>query len=94
MDYWPFADPKNVAVFTVGSVWEKGRPILYVYHDEDDGARQFHADREPDIEEASILALDEIVKLDPSIAELTDLPLGWCACRESQESPWVRQKMK
>jgi hypothetical protein len=35
---WPFADPKNVAVYTVKSIWKLGKPILYVYHDEDDGA--------------------------------------------------------
>lgn len=64
---WPFDDPKNVAVFTVRSIWEHGKPILFVYHDEEDGAWQFHTDKELKEEEASIIALSEIVDIDSSI---------------------------
>jgi hypothetical protein len=35
---WPFDDPQNVAVFAVRSICEQGKPILYVYQDEYDGA--------------------------------------------------------
>jgi len=91
---WPFADPKNVAVYTVKSVWLKKRPILYVYHNEDDGAWQFHADSVPDETDASIVALEEIVNLDNSVNELADLPFGWCAVRKNQTSPWIRYQKR
>lgn len=93
MEEWPFADPPNVAVFTVKSVWQERRRILFVYHDADDGAWQFHADREPAEEDASILALEEIVELDCSVKGLADLPRGWCAWRDSPGAPWQRGKM-
>jgi hypothetical protein len=34
--------------------------------------------------------LKAIVAHDPSIAQLGDLPLGWCAWRESPNDPWQR----
>lgn len=93
MGQWLFDDPRNVAVFTVRSVWEDRRPILYVFHDHDDGAWQFHVDIEPDCGESSVVALEEIVRIDPTIMELADLPLGWCAWREAIGMPWERKKM-
>jgi hypothetical protein len=93
MNDWPFADPRNVAVFTVRSVWQSNRPILFVYHNEDDGAWQFHADRTPNEKEASIVSLEEIAILDPSVTELADLPIGWCAWRTSREGLWHREKV-
>jgi hypothetical protein len=90
---WPFADPKNVAVYTVKSIWKLGKPILYVYHDEDDGAWQFHTDRVPNEEDSSVISLKRIVELDESIKELSDLPIGWCAWRASKKHPWQRKKM-
>lgn len=90
---WPFDDSQNVAVFTVRSIWEKGKPILYVYHDEEDGAWQFHTEKEPKGEESSIISLSEIVKIDESIKELSNLPYGWCAWRGSKNDQWQRQKM-
>jgi hypothetical protein len=29
---------------------------------------------------------------DPSLAQLHDLPWGWCAARRSVDAPWVREK--
>jgi hypothetical protein len=90
VDEWPFDDPKNAAVFTVRSVWEQKRAILFVYHNSD-GAWQFHADREPDVKEDSVIALDEIVELDDSVTQLADLPCGWCAWRTEAGQPWTRE---
>jgi len=88
---WPFDDPKNVAVFTVRSVWEKKRDILYVYHNSEDGAWQFHADKNPEEKDASIISLEEVVELDNSIKELADLPYDWRAWRKDKQSPWIKE---
>lgn len=89
---WPFEDPPNVAVFTTTAVVKGGRPILRVTHDEDDGAWQFHSGEDVGSGDAMIVALREILKLDPSVASLADLPYGWIATRESATTEWRRSR--
>ena len=76
---WPFADPKNVAVITLKSITKGGRPILHVTHDADDGMWQFLDGSTVSEENASVVSLEEITRIDPSVMELADLPLGWYA---------------
>jgi hypothetical protein len=73
-----------------------GRSIRYVSHDEDDGARQIHSAAQPASAEASarVVSLRSIVGLDPTIADIADLPLGWHAWRETQDGDWHRQRKK
>ena len=92
MTNWAFKEPKNVAVFTTRSVVIERNPILRVFHDQADGAWQFHHDEDPREEDAMILALSEIVKIDESVNELSNLPLGWMACRNDNTEPWQRKK--
>lgn len=90
---WPFADPPNVAVFTSKKILAGDDWIYYVSHDEDDGAWQFHPKSGPTSEsEAAVAGLSTMLALDASIAELADLPLGWCAWRDIPEAPWQRMK--
>lgn len=89
-DDWPFADPQNVAVFTRKQVMRHGQPIVYVTHDEEDGAWQFHSDGDCSDEDAMIVALSSVLRLDPTIAELADLPFGWTAWRPNADAPWQR----
>jgi len=90
---WPFDDPPNVAVFTSKAVTHDGEWIAYVSHDEEDGAWQFHSkDGAPGSEEgARIVSLRSILASDPSVAELADLPLGWCASRQIATGEWIRR---
>ena len=87
---WPFDDSRNVAVFTTGAVYRRGEPILYVSHDEDDGAWQFHNGGQVSTADMMIVALEEVFVHDPSIGELFDLPYGWCAIRRAVGQPWAR----
>lgn len=90
-DEWPFADPKNVAVFTTIQVLRFRQPILYVSHDDEDGAWQFHTGaQQVSPGDALIVALSKMVEHDPSICQLADLPCGWFAERDSGASPWRR----
>lgn len=90
MTDWPFEDPPNVAVFTTTAVVKGGSPILRVTHDDDDGAWQFHTGETVTAGDAMIVALRQIVKLDPSIGSLADLPYGWIATRDNVASEWKR----
>lgn len=91
-DRWPFADVKNAAVFTTRAIFRQEQPILLVTHDEDDGAWCFLGEDEFCEEDALLVALGEVVRRDPSVRELADLPLGWFAWRESIDEPWQRAR--
>ena len=89
---WPFRDPPNVATISLRDIMEGRRPILLVGHDADDGMWQFLDDRDnPDPNDAVVLSLDCVLGLDPTIAELADLPLGWRAWRDGVNQPWQRE---
>jgi hypothetical protein len=90
---WPFPDPPNVVTFTSKDVVDLGKWIHRVSHDADDGAWQFHSiDGAPQSEaDARLILLKNIVQMDPTVAELADLPPGWIAWRQSKDSPWNRK---
>jgi len=90
---WLFADAPNTAVYTNRDIVEKGKPILIVTHDRDDGTWQFHTENTTWATDAMIASLEEIVFHDPSVVELSDLPIGWMAIRDSSAGPWVRQSI-
>jgi hypothetical protein len=94
MKPWPFQDPPNVAVFTTRKILDGSEWIAHVFHDEEDGAWQFHTCEAgpPRESDAAIVGLSEIVQLDESISELADLALGWHAWRDSEGSPWQRSR--
>ena len=81
-----------MAVFTTKQVVKERKAILFVTHDADDGAWQFHSGDIARDEDAMLLALSEIVEIDPTIAELADLPVGYKASRASLSSSWKRFK--
>lgn len=93
MSDWLFDDPPNVAVLTTDQVL-KGKPILYVSHDEEDGTWQFHTSETIDVSNAKVVALKRIVELDRSVMQLADLPLGWVAIRSEASAVWQRLKCK
>ena len=87
---WPFDQPRDCAVFTTRQVLEREEPILHVSHDSDDHSWQFLGS-EARPEDAKIILLEEAVKLDPSVLQVADLPVGWHAWRASVEEPWIRE---
>jgi hypothetical protein len=87
---WPFADPENLAVFTLKRIVRGESPILRVTHDEDDGGWQFLDGGDVAVEETSLVSLRQMTRIDPGILELADLPLGWIAERSGPGQPWQR----
>ena len=88
---WPFADPPNTAVITSVRILDDKDWVHYVTHDQEDGAWQFHPFSGPtSVEEAAVVGLAHMLTVEPRLAELADLPLGWHAWRESQSAPWTR----
>jgi len=91
MTEWSFPDPRNVAVITVRQIVLEGHAILRVSHDADDGGWQFLEWETPGEKDTMLISLEEAVRLDPTLAELADLPLGWRACRRAPGEPWRRE---
>ena len=89
-DSWPFSDVPKTLAYVSEPILEGAAPVLLVTHDKGDGAWQFHSTSTPDLSEATMASLEEILRLDPSIAEIADLPLGGIAFREAPEKPWAR----
>ena len=91
MNPWPFEDSENVAVFTTRQVVNGREPILAVFHDAEDGAWQFISAAGANEADLMIVSLRQVFDIDPSIAELADLPPGWEASRRAPGQPWQRQ---
>lgn len=92
MENWQFDEPENVAVITLRQIVDGSEPILHVTHDSDDGGWQFLGWENAREEDVKIVALRTIVRLDSTVQELADLPLGWHAWRKTADQPWQRGK--
>ncbi|MBO2007971.1 hypothetical protein [Hymenobacter negativus] len=75
-----------MGVYTTRPVLE-GLPILRVVHD-DDGSWQFLCDTTYDVADLKVVALEAIVKRDPTVNELFQLNYGWHALREAVGEKW------
>jgi len=87
---WAFADPPNLAVVTLVQVLQRGMPVLYVTHDADDGGWQFLTGEAVDVADSVVVGLEEMIRHDPSLVTLADLPTGWSAWREGRDAEWQR----
>jgi hypothetical protein len=89
-DHWPFDQPRHCATFTTPQVMRMGMPVLLVSHDADDHGWQFlHGDVSDD-DQPMLVALSEVVRTDPTLLEVADLPFGWQAIRSYRGGPWRR----
>lgn len=93
MSDWAFEDGPTTMAFLSKTVqtWEEA--VTYVSHDADDGAWQFLGDRMAEGGGPVLVCLQHPVERDPSLKELADLPVGWCAERGAPGEPWIRSEM-
>jgi hypothetical protein len=84
----------NTAVFTTSFVLHDKKPILFVSHYDQDGTWEFLSDDEFDDFEkvAKVVSLEEIINLDPSIIELSEMEEGYHAFRKSEKDKWIIKK--
>ena len=62
--------------------------VLYVTHDADDGCWQFLCGGEHTTEDAVVVGMGEIVRIDPSVNDLFEMPEGLGANREEVNGEW------
>ncbi|HUQ19729.1 MAG TPA: hypothetical protein VM099_08970 [Gemmatimonadaceae bacterium] len=91
---WPFEDTPNTACITTVHVIERRRPILLVTRDEEECDFQFLCGTTNNSDDARVVGLGSILKLDPTVAEVADLPPGWRAWRDDIGSPWSRAPVR
>ena len=84
-----FQDDLNTAIITTKYVLNKKSPILFVNH-YDDGFWEFLGE-ESDLkdEDFKLISLEEMIVIDSSILEISDLPYEGKAYRVNVNSPWI-----
>jgi hypothetical protein len=94
--YRAWDDPIDIAALTVPEILAGQKPVVLVVHDIGlgDGLGgwlfldgQDIAGREP----VGIAKVD-LLAIDPTLKEVTDLPVGWQASRQSVGQPWKREQ--
>ena len=81
-----FYEARNLGIFTTKQALE-GAPILYVYHNLD-GDWQFYTSENPNLEDAIVVSLEEMVKRDATLNKIHHLEFGWRAWRNSVNDAW------
>ncbi|CAG9623302.1 hypothetical protein [Sutcliffiella rhizosphaerae] len=88
-----FEYPTNMMVITLKEILDGTKTVLYVSHDEEDGMWQFlDGSDELDADNARIVTLEEMLKIDESGSLLWDLPPGWIAERVDNEGLWTKRE--
>src|SRR5450432_2879285 len=90
-----FIEASNTAVFTTKFVTTDNKDITYVTHDKDDSAWQFFSsDKIDNLEDvAKIVGLGQIIKIDSTILELADMPVGHSAYRKLKGDKWIIEQI-
>jgi len=90
MSDWPFDQPPHCAVITLRQIVDGSQPVLHVTHDLGDHGWQFLGREDARVEDASVVCLSKIVRIDPSLMQIADLPPGWHAWRQDASAEWIR----
>ena len=64
---------------------------MLVSHDEDDHGWQFIGSSDASMADAMLVALEAVVRCDPTVVEVADLEPGWQALRDFVGGPWTRR---
>jgi hypothetical protein len=84
------------AVFTTKFVTIDKRQITLVKHNSDDNTWEFYSnDKFDDFEKvAKVVSLEDMIAIDNSILEISDLKSGYFAHRDSKSHNWVIEPQK
>jgi hypothetical protein len=88
-------DPVDIAALVVPEVATGQKPVLFVVHDlglgDGLGGWLFFDGEDVAGRKPTGIAKVDLLKMDPTLAEVTDLPVGWQARREAPGKPWTRE---
>lgn len=86
-------DPLDPVVITTEAIASGRLPVLRVVHDVGPGGWQFYDDVE-ELSSPVVLEKAKLLKLDPSLRAVIDLPERWQAERASPEHSWSRSRIE
>ena len=84
---YQFAEPENTACFSCKHIFHEAADILMATHDVD-GGWQFLCGGDHVEADAMIVGMGEVVKVDPSVNALYEMPKGIGAFRDNPDSEW------
>jgi len=90
MEHWPFAQPPDEAAITLRQILDGKKPILLVARDPEDGSWSFLTGEDFRAGDGKVVSLRTALSLDPTLAEVADLPIGWYAYRQQVGAAWER----
>ena len=85
-------DPLHPIGITTEAVASGQKPVLRVLHEDGHGGWQFY-DGGGLVGSPVVMSKPDLLRLDPSLRAIKDLPVGWEATRKSKLDPWVRGKV-
>lgn len=91
MGEWGFADSEETTALTVRQIAQEGTPVLLVSRDPEGGTWQFLTGGPFEMADALLVSLGSVLRLDPSLREVSDLGVGWSATRLALGQPWTRE---
>lgn len=89
---WPWDQPPNCAVISEKGIVENGAVILLIAHDLDDHGWQFLSGEKFKSDNAVLVSLAQISKIDPTVNEVARMLPGYYAWRKSKNQPWVMER--
>lgn len=87
---WPFDQPPHATAISDRQVVDEGRTVLVVVHYADDHSWAFLSGSDNGIVDGRMIAMSTILRFDPALLELADLPPGFRAQRSFAGAPWER----
>jgi hypothetical protein len=81
----------NKAVIATKYITDKNSVIVSVFYDED-GDWQFFSQEEVNEDDARVLSVQQILKIDNTLADIPSLSKGQSAFRVNKDSLWQIQK--
>ncbi len=85
---WKFDQEPKVGAVTTRQVLDDSSPILLVIHYGDDCSWAFLCDTTEDETDSRMVTMEQMVKLDPTLEDIADLPPGWIAYRDFVGDEW------
>lgn len=87
-----FFEERNVTAFVAKQIFKEDKPILIAQHDFD-GDWQFLTGELVTQDDIMMVALEQVVKKDPGINQLFNMPAGQRATREQVGGEWIREEL-